>query len=170
MAIHPSIHPSIDFPSSSGIPGYVMVFARKYGIDEISFENALPKTIAWLSCMISFGEFEFNNANVPCLFKHVARYSGWRPEIDGCMDEWMNGHSEWTCLNKQWTLALSNSTSPKDIMQDNHVIVFVNEFSKEISSVHHFMRKYNTSFAHYTCFSRDNGIVKFEFSKRNHAG
>ena len=35
-------------------------------------------------------------------------------------------------------------------MQDDYVIVFGSAFSKEISPIQYFMRKYNTWFAHYT--------------------
>ena len=88
--------------------------------------------------MISFGEVEFDNVNVHCLFKHV--HSEW-PFIHPSMHPSISGrHPEYlaTCLNKQGTFALLNSNSPKEIMQDNHAIVFGSAFSKEISSIPYF--------------------------------
>ena len=54
------------------------------------------------------------------------------------------------CLNKQGTLTLLNSNSPKEIMQDNHVIIFGSAFSKEISSIQYFMRTNATRGLHIT--------------------
>ena len=45
----------------------------------------------------------------------------------------------------QGTMALLNSNSPKEIMQDNHVIVFGSEFSKEISTIPYFRANTSTN-------------------------
>ena len=54
------------------------------------------------------------------------------------------------CLNKQGTLTLLKLNSPKEIMQDNHVIIFGSAFSKEISSIQYFMRANTTRGLHIT--------------------
>ena len=49
------------------------------------------------------------------------------------------------CLNEQGAMALLNSNSPNEIMQDNHVIVFGSASSKEISSIPYFRANTSTN-------------------------